>query len=603
MTKILKKIYSMFFYRLNLKQKLFFSYFVLIIFPLVILTYFSYKNMSSTLVNQFQYSSDQSLVQTNIYLNKVMSEIIDSTDQIAFNETLSEFIRNQDADGTVVQAYTNYLKASNLTKSYFTSDILYSVELFIHGDSLYVSKESKGQKGISFICLDSSDGIMFNKLLSSNAGKLLFLAPRDIVSSFDNSRHTVITCARYIKDTTDYHNLGILSVNLKQNSLTSTLLRANILPGSISMLLSEDGTLLAASNHALIDSYAISVDSIYDSVLSGKDSIVSDNKGRLLLNSRRISETGWTLVSLIPYQEMLATSLSVRNHTIFFTFIISILFLITAYFISNSMTGRISLLSKRMQQLSFNKRISGTFVETDEVSILTNNFDNMVKQIDDYAASQYQLGIDLKNMELQALQAQINPHFLYNTLDLINWLAISHNADEISELVQLLSQFYKLSLSKGVEVVSIQNALLHIETYIKIQNFRFNDSIQLVCDIDPAILPCGILKLLLQPIVENSILHGIFEKETQQGTITILGKTYGSVISIQIIDDGIGMTPEQIDAVKNSTHTSTGSSYGIKNVIERIRLYYGAEYGLTYDSSPDKGTTVTVKIPHVPLSE
>lgn len=216
--------------------------------------------------------------------------------------------------------------------------------------------------------------------------------------------------------------------------------------------------------------------------------------------------------------------------------------------------------------------------------------------------SQYQLGIALKTSELNVLQAQINPHFLYNTLDLLNCIAWEHNIKEMSEIVSLLTRFYKLSLNKGIEMVSVKDALEQIEVYVKLQNFRFESSIQLVININPHLCQHKILKLLLQPIVENSIIHGILEKDDQSGTITVDVKNQEGILYFTITDDGVGMTQEKVYLLNHvldsdGVDANTSSGYGVKNVVERIRLYYGGEYGITFESRPGAGTTVLLCIP------
>lgn len=605
MKKTAKKLYTTFLYQLNLKQKLLFSYLLLIVLPLILLTVFSYSHVSKTLTQQFQYSSEQSLQQTSIYLNKIMSEITDSTDQIAFNRILSDIFRKHTSDASVVSIYNDYLTASSLTKSFFTSDVLYSVEIFIVGDPLYVSNESKGEKGISFISLDSHSAQELNKRLSADMTKILYLPPQTITSRSNGTKTSVITCARYLKDTYDYSNIGILSVNLAQSALNSIVERASILPGGISLLLDENGEVLAFSDNHELDSYQITTDVIQTALVEKQTYFMTDKNQKMLLNSCHITETNWTLLSIIPYQEMLQSSLATRNFMVILMLIISTLFFILASFVSGTITNRISSLSDYIQKMPLDcSSILPNAIGTDEISILTNSYNHMLRKINEYADSQYQLGIALKSSELKALQAQINPHFLYNTLDLLNWIAQDYGANEISEVVALLSQYYKLSLNKGKETVSVKDALKHIEIYIKLQNFRFSNSIQLKIQSQPEAESFSMPNLLLQPIVENSVLHGILEKEEPQGIICISVCLEQNQLKITVSDDGIGMTALQIADVTSVSedYSERPGHFGIKNVIQRIQLSYGSEYGLHYESISGHGTTVNITIPCIPYS-
>lgn len=235
----------------------------------------------------------------------------------------------------------------------------------------------------------------------------------------------------------------------------------------------------------------------------------------------------------------------------------------------------------------------------DEIGQLTKSFQSMLTKMAILIEDQFKLGHEIKNAELKALQAQINPHFLYNTLDLINWMSMKYNAKEISSLVDALSKFYKLSLSRGEDVISIEDELNHVKAYVMIQNMRFSNGITLETDVSDELKQYGILKILLQPLVENAILHGILEKDDEQGTIRITGWLENGIITLRIQDDGAGMSWEMLQEIPNRILPNEKHGYGIRNIDERIRLNYGSEYGLTYDSKPGEGTTVEIRIPAI----
>ena len=225
----------------------------------------------------------------------------------------------------------------------------------------------------------------------------------------------------------------------------------------------------------------------------------------------------------------------------------------------------------------------------------------MVKRINNLVQQQYQAGRDIKNAELKALQAQINPHFLYNTLDLINWKAIDKNVPEITEITHALAKFYKLSLNQGKDVVTLRDEINHISTYVQIQNLRFDEKIGFCISIPEDLYQYGILKLLLQPIVENAIIHGILPKkgENYKGIIEITGSIDKEDLVLNIRDNGVGITKEKIKSIFNNTNVRNKNGYGIKNINDRIKLYYGEKYGLTYQSCEEMGTTVTIYIPAI----
>jgi two-component system sensor histidine kinase YesM len=221
----------------------------------------------------------------------------------------------------------------------------------------------------------------------------------------------------------------------------------------------------------------------------------------------------------------------------------------------------------------------------------------MLARMEGLLDDKFKLGREMKNLEVKALQAQINPHFLYNTLDLINWMSIRNNVPEISGLVEALGRFYKLSLSRGEDIVSIGNEIEHVKTYVKIQNMRFNNNINLEINFPEELLGYSIVKIVLQPIVENAILHGILEKDDEKGTIQIEGFLENNTIRINVKDDGIGMNDSRIREILSGESTLEPHGYGVHNINERLRLNYGNEYGLTFVSEEGKYTIATVRIP------
>ncbi len=217
---------------------------------------------------------------------------------------------------------------------------------------------------------------------------------------------------------------------------------------------------------------------------------------------------------------------------------------------------------------------------------------------------QYQLGKNLNTMELKVLQAQINPHFLYNTLDLISWTAKRNDMEEVCDIVIKLSRFYRISLSNGSDYISIANEVEHVRLYVELQNLRFLKDIELKTEVDPELEDYRIMKLLLQPIVENSILHGIANSDKEKGIIFLSVQPVEGMIRITIRDNGIGMNQTTIyrlmtyDEIPNEGQDTGG--YGLKNVINRLKLYYDNQARITFDSTPEEGTSVTILIPHLP---
>ncbi|TXK84042.1 sensor histidine kinase [Paenibacillus sp. N3.4] len=229
---------------------------------------------------------------------------------------------------------------------------------------------------------------------------------------------------------------------------------------------------------------------------------------------------------------------------------------------------------------------------------LIQTYNCMVEQISTMNKEKYRLGQEVKNAELKALQSLINPHFLYNTLDLINWMADSGLNTDIKKVVKALARFYKVSLSSGKDIITLREELQHVSFYVQVQNIRFENKIDFQIHVPEELLSHLIPKITLQPIVENAILHGILGRVHREGTITILGTMESDSIHLVIKDNGIGMRATQVEDIMAGTSRSKigGSGYGVKNVIERIRHYFGASVQLASRSEPGEGTEVEIII-------
>ena len=197
---------------------------------------------------------------------------------------------------------------------------------------------------------------------------------------------------------------------------------------------------------------------------------------------------------------------------------------------------------------------------------------------------------------MSLIQEQINPHFLYNTLDLIKWKAVDADVPVISDIIYKLSDFYKLSLNNGREFVTISEEIRHVTDYVQLQNYRFETDIQLIVEMPDELLGCKIPKITLQPLIENSIQHGFIVKDDKRDCyIELYGWRDGGDITLLIKDNGAGIPREQLEHILSSRESSHTHGYGIRNIHERIRLYCGEGYGLSYESSLLEGTSVTVR--------
>lgn len=239
----------------------------------------------------------------------------------------------------------------------------------------------------------------------------------------------------------------------------------------------------------------------------------------------------------------------------------------------------------------------------DEIAVLSASFNRMVEEIGKLVEDIRVEELNLRAAELRLLQEQINPHFLYNTLDNIIWLAESNETAQVVNMVSALSDFFRTTLSKGKDYISVRDEEAHINSYLQIQQFRYRDILTYEIDMDEEVYDCEILKLTLQPLVENALYHGIKGKRGL-GQIRITGCIRDGLLEFQVQDNGIGMKEERLREVRRiitgeMEHTKEKGGFGLFNVNERIRLNYGREYGLRIESAYGEGTCIWVTVPAV----
>lgn len=243
-----------------------------------------------------------------------------------------------------------------------------------------------------------------------------------------------------------------------------------------------------------------------------------------------------------------------------------------------------------------------THNNVDEITELGISFNIMIERIRELLDAKVKEQENLKKAELRTLQAQINPHFLYNTLDTIVWMAELKRTGQVVEIVKALSNFFRITLSKGKDWITVKEEIDLTKNYLTIQKMRYQDILDYKIDVDEAVLEQKILKLTLQPLVENALYHGIKPKRGG-GTITVRARKTDNIMQFEIEDDGVGCTPYTLGKIQEEINTEAGeitlkeTGFGLANVNQRIKLYYGRQYGVSINSRYHEGTQVTVAIP------
>ena len=309
----------------------------------------------------------------------------------------------------------------------------------------------------------------------------------------------------------------------------------------------------------------------------------------------KLEQVDWSLYLYKPDKSIISDTQPITVLTTVVIAVGGVAFIVGLVWMSKFITRRLSYLRNGMvsaEEGDFSIRLEEAY--TDEIGEVIRGYNTLLGKIQTLITEVYESEIAQKKYEMKALQNQINPHFLYNTLSLINWKAIENGNKDISEITLALSHFYRTSLNKGKNVLPIADELKNVKSYIAVQLFMHDYEFDVEYDIDEEIMQYESLNLILQPIVENAIEHGLdVMVENKRGLIIIKGWIEEDNIYISVTDNGVGMDEQK--AANIITQHSKG--YGMRNVNERIHLFYGEEYGLSVKSQLNKGTTITVKIP------
>ncbi|OTN75036.1 hypothetical protein A5886_000080 [Enterococcus sp. 8G7_MSG3316] len=303
----------------------------------------------------------------------------------------------------------------------------------------------------------------------------------------------------------------------------------------------------------------------------------------------------WRVVFVKTAQTVFSSTFYLITAASVLFLIVLIFLIISSWWLAKTVVHPVNALTKQMASFSMEHlKIKDFYESTDEIGQLYTNFQQMLDQIHKLINEVYQAEIKQRKYELRALQAQINPHFFYNSLALISNTAMIHRQPEISEMAHLLSHFYRLSLNQGNSRLTVQKELALTITYAKIQQKMHHHSFDLQVSIDERTKEYDMINLLLQPFVENAIFHGIDHiEDDRRGVLTIRSYCSDHHLLFEVHDNGPGMSPEQLKSITEKTNTH----YGIHNVCQRIALYYGVENALKITSSPENGTRVRLKLP------
>lgn len=438
--------------------------------------------------------------------------------------------------------------------------------------------------------------LSFDKSVYSNLKDGYAISQPHVNTLYQNKYPWVVTIAKK-----EYSNLFsqqvFVAIDFKFSSIAKYIDKVSIGQRGYCYIVNSKGQIIYHPQQQMLfsglkEENTFEISELSDGIHRKKDNIY---------NISSLDSCNWKIVGVSFNDEI---TQAVKSHVvvglIFALFFSAFMSAVIYFLLSRTVTRPVRRLVASMQK--FEKQAETFEYKADmsnvaEFQTLSTSFEHMVLMIQSLVEKVHNEEIVLRKTELKALQAQINPHFLYNTLDSIQWMCEQDNSKDAVKMVGALAKLFRISISHGNEFIAISDELKHAESYLIIQSYRYKNQFTYSFDVDKSVLDCMCNKITIQPFIENAIYHGL-DRMVDEGEIKIIVERRGKDIAIIVKDNGLGMTEEQCKAVLQKGR-SDSKGIGVKNVDDRLKIYFGEEYGITIDSELDVGTTVTIKIPKI----
>ena len=430
----------------------------------------------------------------------------------------------------------------------------------------------------------------------------VYLTSSHVQHIISGERPWVITLSRGIRNKemgTGQEKEGVFFIDLNYNAISELCDQSMVGNQGYAFIVDADGNIVYHPQQQQLYN-ELQTENI-DLVMNAGSDIVTwgDGINKKMYSISRSEKTGWTVVDCVRVEELLRRSNEAQSIYVLVAIGLMAVALFFSRFVAKSITLPIQRLCdsmERVQEGDFS--VSDIVVDSEnEIGSLTKSFNVMTQRIHELMAQNIREQEAKRKSELKALQSQINPHFLYNTLDSIIWMAEGKKNEEVVLMTASLARLLRQSISNEDELVSIGQEIEYARGYLTIQKMRYKDKLEFWIEVEPSILNIRLIKLVLQPVIENAIYHGLKYKESR-GLLLVKGFMKNGNAVLQVIDDGVGMDQETLDHIYERHKVDYHSNgVGIYNVQKRLQLYYGNEYGIVYESKPGEGTTATITIP------
>ncbi|GGD47639.1 sensor histidine kinase [Paenibacillus nasutitermitis] len=571
----------------SIRNKIFFSVLIFLIIPFLLTFYMMDKPLEKVIEQKIGSSAQDALYLVNFNVGLFLEDMLNSAVDITINPDITKLLKDPGAFSEYEKLRLNDTVLNRLFSSYFTNTYVTLFDRQANWLSTSYMPEHLIQEYVGSGWYREMIGKPYQIKWMLNNKQLLY-----------SDRKPIITLVKTITELQTTDNIGMIVFSVAETELRKYL---KGLQGSV-YLIDKQGTILSSTDQPRIGQQAseeIDAAGVWKGTKGQQ--IIKKEGQKWIVNYDTVHINGWKIIQVVPYDTVFKEIFDIRRANILIFIIIFIIFSIITLSISYGISKPLKLLRKRMQELEergFYSAIAVTGPE--EIASLIETYNKMVNEIRGLLSRVKEEYEQKEDMRFRALQAQINPHFILNTLNNIKWMAYIRNDGEVGDMLSNLGGMLEGSIGRGASLIPLRQELDYIENYIGLMKMKFHDQLSVVVDIPEMLMEQEVINIMLQPIIENSLFHGI-EPMAGKGCITIRARQEGERFVLVVQDNGVGIESGKLEELNRRLAAGSADPpperIGVKNVHDRIRLQYGEEFGIRITSVPGEGTAVEYQLP------
>lgn len=584
----------------SLRKKLLISYIFSVIIPVLIIVYSLYSNSEKIIKNKIIDERSKVIELIKLNIDKRIEQMKQKSNYIVFDKNLVKIISQS---------------------QYYSKDLKQLSDLVIKVNQTFDNIHNSSGEDSTLISIINNDNFIFrnwggndkdfcefksliNTDIENENMYIHFIGANENYSEKAGTNNYVFTLWRNILDNDTNLKVGEVFVSIKEDDFFNTFASKDIKGNENIYLVDAEGISILSNNKNEYGKKIAFFNEIANpgvnlTLKANNVSVIDNEKSKYILNFVKLDEAPFMIVEMIRYSDIFESLSLLFKYSLTVLIICTMFFLVASILISKGITYRINKLNKSIEQVQKGELTAQVLVKgNDEIKKLADSYNYMLKKINELIKQVEREQIGKREAEINMLQAQIKPHFLFNTLNSLKWMAVMSQANSLCEAIEALSEILKSSIINTNSLNTLKEEIKNLENYVIIQKIRYGNLFEFNYSIEEPIMCVKLPRFLLQPIIENSIIHG-FSGINYKGRINLNANIEDSTLFIEIHDNGIGIEPEKLEGIVRRREIGKGrmSEIGVWNVNERIKLNFGERYGLTISSPDSGGTLIKICLP------